>query len=536
MWGAMDAQRALLDSLLGTDRNAAEGDGASRRQSFKDDDVCKYFLVDECPHEMFVNQEGRTAVNSPIGACKKQHSEAMRERLKADRDYKKYYRRYLTDLQKELQRLVDDNDKKAKVIKMKLKAGDSCTTETQEAVDGHITARETLVSEKLAAAERMAEDGNMEASQETMKEAHMLAHQKYRLARLKEVAEAWMDDVCDICGSQQSWRAVEELDARDKGRPHPHTMGAWHQGWARVREGLRRVNAALQRVSDEQDSGSRERDRRSDMEREKENSKEGGRDNDRDQNRDKGRRRSNDKDINRQRDRDRDKDGAKDKDKDRNKDRVRYREREEDKKMFRELLNDSVKAIEKDKDVQQKSSSGSHGRSASKFRKPVDKVTSAVPSSERCWKRSASKSRSRSHKRSASKSASSVERNRLRGRNEKNSHKTCSRSYSRRRSRSRNRSSSCSKEGKRKEKDKEQDKSREKDKAKAMKAKDKRKKDKKPKVKRANSSPSGERTASRSGSGSPSRSGKAASKRSKSHQRDHKRSLSRKRSRSRRHR
>eukprot|EP00411_Alexandrium_monilatum_P114270 CAMPEP_0175696294 /NCGR_PEP_ID=MMETSP0097-20121207/32876_1 /TAXON_ID=311494 /ORGANISM="Alexandrium monilatum, Strain CCMP3105" /LENGTH=283 /DNA_ID=CAMNT_0017003445 /DNA_START=34 /DNA_END=883 /DNA_ORIENTATION=+ len=240
----MNAQRALLDSLFGKDRDLAAAD-PGKRQSFKDDDVCKYYLVGDCPHEMFVNQEGRTAVNSPIGPCKKQHSEAMRERLKADPDRLRYTRRYLEDLQATLQRLVDENDRKAKLVKQKLSAGVSCTSETAEAVCGHISARETLVSEKMEAAERMAEEGNMEASQDTMKEAEKLAHEKYRLSRLKEVAEAWVDDLCKVCGAQISWRAIEELEARDRGRPHPHTMGAWHQGWARVREALQKVKREL---------------------------------------------------------------------------------------------------------------------------------------------------------------------------------------------------------------------------------------------------------------------------------------------------
>merc|ERR1712187_951309 len=102
-------------------------------QSFKDDDVCKYYLVGDCPHEMFVNQEGRAAVNSPIGACKRQHSEAMKMRLKMDPEYKKYRRRYLGELQAMLQKLVDENDSKARRVKQKLNSGNSCTNETTEA-------------------------------------------------------------------------------------------------------------------------------------------------------------------------------------------------------------------------------------------------------------------------------------------------------------------------------------------------------------------------------------------------------------------
>eukprot|EP01041_Mallomonas_annulata_P004362 gene4362-8679_t len=44
----MDSQRALLDSLMGINRNNdREGDEIS---GFKDDRLCKFFLCGLCPH------------------------------------------------------------------------------------------------------------------------------------------------------------------------------------------------------------------------------------------------------------------------------------------------------------------------------------------------------------------------------------------------------------------------------------------------------------------------------------------------------
>ncbi|CAK9010764.1 unnamed protein product [Durusdinium trenchii] len=243
----MDATRALLDSLMGKDRNAAPD---SKRQSFKDPDVCKYHLVGDCPHEMWVNQGGKASPNSPVGPCKKQHSEAMRERLKDDKDYVKYRWRYLEDLRVFLQKLVDDNNKKAQKVREKLNEGVTCTADTHKAVEGHLAARETLANEKLQAAEKMAEEGNLEVSKQALEEADKLAHQKFRLTRLKEVAEAWMDECCDVCGSQISWRAVEELEARSKGREHPHVPGSWHQGWKKCREALKKVTEEAQQAKE----------------------------------------------------------------------------------------------------------------------------------------------------------------------------------------------------------------------------------------------------------------------------------------------
>lgn len=48
---SMDEQRKLLDQLMGTGRNG-EGGGAKH---FSDRDVCRYYLVGLCPHDLFGN-------------------------------------------------------------------------------------------------------------------------------------------------------------------------------------------------------------------------------------------------------------------------------------------------------------------------------------------------------------------------------------------------------------------------------------------------------------------------------------------------
>ena len=45
---------ALLDELMGGSRNSMPGEN-SQQQSWKDDNVCKYFLCGFCPSQLFVN-------------------------------------------------------------------------------------------------------------------------------------------------------------------------------------------------------------------------------------------------------------------------------------------------------------------------------------------------------------------------------------------------------------------------------------------------------------------------------------------------
>ncbi|KAK9665678.1 hypothetical protein RND81_14G128400 [Saponaria officinalis] len=52
----MDAQRALLDELMGTARNLTDEEkGGYRELKWDDDEVCACFMVRFCPHDLFVN-------------------------------------------------------------------------------------------------------------------------------------------------------------------------------------------------------------------------------------------------------------------------------------------------------------------------------------------------------------------------------------------------------------------------------------------------------------------------------------------------
>ena len=45
---------ALLDELMGGARNSMPGEN-THQQSWKDDNVCKYYLCGFCPSQLFVN-------------------------------------------------------------------------------------------------------------------------------------------------------------------------------------------------------------------------------------------------------------------------------------------------------------------------------------------------------------------------------------------------------------------------------------------------------------------------------------------------
>lgn len=59
----MDATRALLDELMGKDRNLPPAERKGAGLKFSDHSVCKYDLVGLCPNSLFKN------TRSDLGPC-----------------------------------------------------------------------------------------------------------------------------------------------------------------------------------------------------------------------------------------------------------------------------------------------------------------------------------------------------------------------------------------------------------------------------------------------------------------------------------
>jgi hypothetical protein len=65
-----DSQRALLDSLMGINRN--QDREQDEVKDWRDKRVCKAFLSGLCPHELFGNTK------ADMGSCKYVHSEDLK--------------------------------------------------------------------------------------------------------------------------------------------------------------------------------------------------------------------------------------------------------------------------------------------------------------------------------------------------------------------------------------------------------------------------------------------------------------------------
>jgi hypothetical protein len=105
----MDAQRALLDELMGAARNLTD----EERRGFKevkwdDREVCAFYMVRFCPHDLFVNTK------SDLGACSRIHDPKLKESFENSPRHDSYVPKFEAELAQFCEKLVNDLDRKVR--------------------------------------------------------------------------------------------------------------------------------------------------------------------------------------------------------------------------------------------------------------------------------------------------------------------------------------------------------------------------------------------------------------------------------------
>ncbi|CAE7278610.1 crop, partial [Symbiodinium necroappetens] len=85
----MNKARAMLDALMGPGRDQIEKEGKGVKEKFKDDSVCKSFLVGLCPLDASILGGKRK-----FKVCEKIHSELMKDQLAKHPDAEQLKREY----------------------------------------------------------------------------------------------------------------------------------------------------------------------------------------------------------------------------------------------------------------------------------------------------------------------------------------------------------------------------------------------------------------------------------------------------------
>jgi len=237
----MDAQRALLDSLMGAHRDSDE----KLKQSWKDASVCRDFLVAFCPYKLF---EG-TRIS--IGPCHNIHEEHFRRTYEIEATEKirsKYERRllgFLRELVSELDEKIAKDKEKYQIEEGGDENPDSTVTALvprkeppalmfSEAQKIKLEEIEEMIEAKKEKMEWYGNKGRVDRAQKLLSEVDDLLREKEQLHAKAKVQANWTTrqdryhTICDICGAL--------LDRKDiQARNYIHLNGRIHKGYAIIR-------------------------------------------------------------------------------------------------------------------------------------------------------------------------------------------------------------------------------------------------------------------------------------------------------------
>jgi len=229
---ATDQMRQMLDQLMGTTRN-----GEATTTTFDDPKVCKAFLLDCCPHDIL------SATRMDMGECSRHHDIALRADYEAAQAKKDYF--YDVDACDHLINFVSDCDKKIEQSKKTL-------AETQDALSEEVTDKANAVHElaenigkKLAAAEQLGAEGNVEESIKLMEEVENLrkqkveAEQEYKNSMPASTYQQQKLRVCEVCSA---YLGIHDNDRRLA----DHFGGKLHLGFIKIREKLAELEKTME--------------------------------------------------------------------------------------------------------------------------------------------------------------------------------------------------------------------------------------------------------------------------------------------------
>ncbi|KAG6546181.1 hypothetical protein Mapa_012216 [Marchantia paleacea] len=237
--------KALLDELMGKDRDLPLDQQKKKKLRFDDPEVCHFHLVSFCPHDLFPNTK------SDLGACEKIHDDALRaEFIKSNRvsqyeaEFLGYLERLIADLERKIKRCHERLDKEMPL------------TEHARANSDRISAIAMEVQVLLKQAEREGEDGLVDQAQATMNKVDLLNKEKDQLVRavMPEFGNILEKEkrmqVCEVCGAMQASTDTEK-------RLASHLEGKQHLGYFRIRQ---TADQLRKKKEDEREARRRERE------------------------------------------------------------------------------------------------------------------------------------------------------------------------------------------------------------------------------------------------------------------------------------
>ncbi|KAM7272662.1 hypothetical protein ACFE04_027325 [Oxalis oulophora] len=230
----MDAQRALLDELMGSARNLTDEEKKGFKEiKWDDKDVCGFYMVRFCPHDLFVN------TRSDLGPCSRVHDPKLKESFENSPRHDAYVHRFEAELAQFCEKLVMDLDRKVRRGRERL------SQEVEPAPPAPVSAEkaellaslEEKIKDLLEQVEVLGEAGKVDEAGALMKTVDILNAEKTLLSQQPQndkvlmVAQEKKMALCEICGS-----FLVANDAAE--RTQSHITGKQHLGYGMVRDFL----------------------------------------------------------------------------------------------------------------------------------------------------------------------------------------------------------------------------------------------------------------------------------------------------------
>jgi len=386
----MDETRALLDALMGPNRNKKETSD-SKQPDFVNRTVCKNFLVGFCPHDWF------SMAKRQLMPCSKIHSELMKEGFERHPEVDKYRAWYEEDFLTYLQPVARECD--SYIVRERAKCRPKSSGGKSVCMPPDIKDRYDEMEKRYGELIRNSEeaaDESLAASKELMAQAVVLKEEMDGI-KAKYTSEFQGEDICEVCGVKYPLGGGG-AEWHDK---ESHKKGKTHQGYATIRAKIDELLGKRKEWDKFRESRKKEYEPMKEREKEMEKPRErpAARPRVSDADRDREREKQRDKDRARERERERDRDDGRERSRGRDRprrgeaDRDRGREKDKDRRAGERGKEKASRREEPGKSKRRREDSGSsERRSRSRRRKDASRSKSAKPN------RSSERSRSRHRK------------------------------------------------------------------------------------------------------------------------------------------
>ncbi|KAK1431588.1 hypothetical protein QVD17_08048 [Tagetes erecta] len=244
----MDAQRALLDELMGSARNLTEEERRGHKEiSWDDREVCGFYMVKFCPHDLFVN------TRSDLGPCPKIHDPKLKESFESSPRHDSYVPRFEADLANFCERLVMDLDRRVRrgrerlVQEVEVPPPPPVPVEKSE----QLSVLEEKIKNLLESVEALGEAGKVDEAEALMRKVDLLNIEKTALTlqpqngKVAMLAQEKKMALCETCGS-----FLIANDALE--RTQSHVTGKQHIGYGMVRDFISEYKEAKEKAREEE--------------------------------------------------------------------------------------------------------------------------------------------------------------------------------------------------------------------------------------------------------------------------------------------